>query len=527
MRRVVRGVLNAPAAGGIDALALGTTSCNVGSAVIQWQAGNNQHPVIGATLYKHKIVDGSGRFEEIGQSWLKHGFAALAGNLCCTCQNPGSGALLGVGCSDPYGAGLNGSQSGLGPRWQVNAHTGVFTYPPANPAFSGATARRCEVALADLEPSSTDVHYYGECTYVTADDAAAGNNNNNSSYTAMSVTGGTTDYSFALAGSTIRMTQALRAWPLVETGVTLTDVQVPNDGLFLVGSKATSLGGGQYHYEFAVHNMNSDRNGGSFSVAIPAGASVSNIGFHDVVYRNGDGPGNVNFDGTDWTSNLAGGVLTWSTQTFAQNQSANALRWSSTYNFRFDSSAPPTTGNVTLGLWKAGAPGTVLAAAQVPNGAPGVPFCFGDGSGTQCPCGNNSAVGANAGCLNSLGSAGALVTSGTASVAGDTFVLAGSGMPASGTCLYFQGTAQAAGGAGTLFGDGLRCASGTVVRLGAETNASGASQYPYAGDPPISLQGAITAGDVRTYQCWYRNIAAFCTPDGFNLTNGVQATWQP
>jgi hypothetical protein len=32
---------------------------------------------------------------------------------------------------------------------------------------------------------------------------------------------------------------------------------------------------------------------------------------------------------------------------------------------------------------------------------------------------------------------------------------------------------------------------------------------------------------VRTYQCWYRNAAAFCQPATFNLTNGIQTTWQP
>jgi hypothetical protein len=39
--------------------------------------------------------------------------------------------------------------------------------------------------------------------------------------------------------------------------------------------------------------------------------------------------------------------------------------------------------------------------------------------------------------------------------------------------------------------------------------------------------GADTAGSVRTYQCWYRNAASFCTPSTFNLTNGWQATWAP
>jgi hypothetical protein len=135
-------------------------------------------------------------------------------------------------------------------------------------------------------------------------------------------------------------------------------------------------------------------------------------------------------------------------------------------------------------------------------------------------------VGANAGCLNSLGTGGALVASGSASLAVDTLVLSGSGMPNS-SALYFQGTGQSGAGAGAAFGDGLRCAAGTASRLGTKTNLAGASQYPAAGDPPLSVAGLNAAGGVRTYQVWYRNAAAYCTAFMFELTNGWQLTWAP
>ena len=90
------------------------------------------------------------------------------------------------------------------------------------------------------------------------------------------------------------------------------------------------------------------------------------------------------------------------------------------------------------------------------------------------------------------------------------------------SALYFQGTAQL----NVMFGDGLRCAGGSILRLGTKQNASGTSQYPAAGDPPISVRGAIPAnGGLRTYQCWYRNAANFCTAATFNLTNGVEIVW--
>jgi hypothetical protein len=120
-----------------------------------------------------------------------------------------------------------------------------------------------------------------------------------------------------------------------------------------------------------------------------------------------------------------------------------------------------------------------------------------------------------------------LDAAGAPSLALDALVLSGSGMPPS-SALYFQGTAQAGGGQGTIFGDGLRCAAGSVLRLGTKLNSgAGVSAYPGPGDQPISIRGMIPApGAVRTYQCWYRNSnPAFCTPSTFNLTNGIALTW--
>jgi hypothetical protein len=156
----------------------------------------------------------------------------------------------------------------------------------------------------------------------------------------------------------------------------------------------------------------------------------------------------------------------------------------------------------------------------------GAAFCPGDGTGTACPCANNSPVGANAGCLSSFGTGGTLIATGASSLSSDTVVLAGSGMPNS-SALYFQGTGQQSGGAGAQFGDGLRCASGTVVRLGTTTNVGGSSQYPFGASPSVSVKGQIAAPGTRTYQIWYRNAAAFCTASTFNLSNGWLIVWAP
>lgn len=150
------------------------------------------------------------------------------------------------------------------------------------------------------------------------------------------------------------------------------------------------------------------------------------------------------------------------------------------------------------------------------------PLCFGDGSGTACPCGNLG--GAGEGCANSTGSGGVLGGSGTPSVGSDTLVLDGSQLPASTPGLYFQGQDPVNGGAGFTFGDGLRCAGGPVVRLKVVSSSGGQSSYPTGGDPAISVTGNVNAGDTRYYQLWYRDPSGPCNAD-FNVTGALQVDW--
>ncbi len=162
---------------------------------------------------------------------------------------------------------------------------------------------------------------------------------------------------------------------------------------------------------------------------------------------------------------------------------------------------------------------TIFRVGLTPSATP---ICFGDGTGTACPCANSGTAGN--GCANSVQPAGAnLSATGTASLSADTLVLGGSGMP-NGSALYYQGTSADSGGLGTAFGDGLRCAGGVQVRLGTKFNAAGVSQYPEVGDASVSVRGSVTAG-TRVYQAWYRNSAVFCTTATFNLTNAVSVEW--
>ena len=113
------------AVGGTSAYAFATTACNVGDDELLWIAQSSDHPVVAHGLYRFE----DGRFEQLGTGWAKHGFAAIQLDLCCDCVPAASISSLGVGCSDPYSASLNGAQSTLGPRVEVDAFSGAIAWP--------------------------------------------------------------------------------------------------------------------------------------------------------------------------------------------------------------------------------------------------------------------------------------------------------------------------------------------------------------------------------------------------------------
>jgi len=149
-----------------------------------------------------------------------------------------------------------------------------------------------------------------------------------------------------------------------------------------------------------------------------------------------------------------------------------------------------------------------------------VSYCSGDGSGGVCPCGNSAGIGE--GCMNGSGLGGKLETSGTSSISDDSLTLLGSQLAPSQPGLYFQGNNAVNSGDGNPFGDGLRCAGGGVHRLQVGfADSSGSSQTSIS----ISASGAVSPGDVKRYQLWYRDpITSFCGFQ-FNLSNGIEVTW--
>jgi hypothetical protein len=155
-------------------------------------------------------------------------------------------------------------------------------------------------------------------------------------------------------------------------------------------------------------------------------------------------------------------------------------------------------------------------------------FCFGDGTGSACPCGSASGAPGH-GCSNSANPAGALVTvlSGSNSIAAADLRFSSTGHRLSTLAVWFQG--DVAGGQ-LAYGDGLRCAGTPLVRLYSMTFAAGTMPDPLdsPASPSIVVRGGITTpGTVKAYFLAYRDPINYGCSATFNASNALSVTWAP
>ena len=479
-----------------SAYSFGLSPCNLGDHEIQWQANTNQHPVFASNAYRLE----HDRFEQIGMSWLMHGFAVLSQNLCCDCIPSGTVARLGVGCSDTTSSGLTGSQQVLAPRSEVDPWRGQFPYPFDTLGETGDVLyKRLQIENDELDPAlHPSASYFAELQAVAPDDAAAGNGANNASWRELEVGGFTGEgWNLTFSGSTQREAPALRAWQVANPQVRLESVQAPCDGNFWVASLATDNGDGTWHYEYAIQNLNSTRGAQAYAVPLAAGATVTGVGFHDVAPHSGEP-----YSDADWSFEVLSDRIEWSTDEFSVDPNANALRWGTLYNFRFDCDVAPREAPAVLTFF---APETPLAASvtvQAPS----------DECGVQSFCLTSS---------NSVGAGARIGAAGSTSFAANDFALRVQACPPSESGLFFYGP----GAVMVPFGNGWRCVGGGIVRLQAQrSDDAGSVMRPIDyGDLPQG--GQIQAGDTWYFQYWYRD------PMGggafFNLSDGLEARFCP
>ena len=372
-------------------LGVATTSCNIGDQPVNFHAlPETDHPFFPQNFYRMSGgADNTARFEQVGQAWIKHAFGADELDECnvgCDTSNCVQFSQLCPGCADPYLADENGWYQLLGSRAWVNPFTGFFLSNPDPTNHTGhndiGASHRIRVNVDDLNTTlNPGATYFAEAAYWTSQEyqwcqshPGQCNMYNNTSHRQFLVFG-TTSFSFSPVGTTARMQPAIEAW----TNATISPQLQPdpgNDGVWYLGYKVTNPSTGTWHYEYALYNMNLDRSIQSFSVPLGAGVNVSNIGFHappqEPGWANDNIPGGNGYSSTPWSNDYQPGSnsITWNCETFAQNQAANAIRFGTLYNFRFDADQPPQAVSATVGFFKTGSPTMVAIQAPAGSGTP-------------------------------------------------------------------------------------------------------------------------------------------------------------
>lgn len=328
---------NATSSGFVDgkvAYSFGTTLCNVGDMPVSYVPTTNQHPLIVQSIYKLK----NHRIEQIGIGFVRHTNIPLAGNACGLGCTPAGFDALGVGCSDTSSASINGVQSMMGPRTEVNAQTGGYPYPFTSMGQSGdAIYKRVQVELADV--SDPDALYFVETQVIVPGELDASARNNNVSYRQVVFAPGSA--SATLVGPTYDQQPAINAWRDHGNGIGVADDSVmifagnmwQSEERFVLGSRAEKLGTDLWRYDYAIFNMNGERGIRQIGIDLSGdpNAEILSTETHAPSYHDDLDDAIVN---TDWTLRPDhDGLL--ETDSFDTNPDANAVRWGTMYGLAY------------------------------------------------------------------------------------------------------------------------------------------------------------------------------------------------
>jgi hypothetical protein len=342
--------------GDVVGLSFSTTSWNIGTIPLDWYRYPEwRHPFIARNFYR--ISDS--RIEQIGEGGIKHGFYAASSDDCHGTCDGIQGTQLGVGCTDTYGAGTSADQKSLGPRYEINPWDGF--YSPAtshlrvvpnqqhDPPHNTVT-HLLRVHDADLNVQDS---YILEGYYVHYQDM---NPMNSAAWKPVKViglgSGGTWNFQMDDEAAP-NIGFAIDAWRgAKETVIAESNPVVKGkspDGRSILAAKPQKLQNGLWRYEYAILNVDMDRQIGSLEIPIPQGTTVTDITFHSPEH---DGEvynsvGGTKTDSAEWSKEGKLSSIAWKTTT-------NPLRWGTLYNFGFTADSGPADVNVVVGLFKPG-----------------------------------------------------------------------------------------------------------------------------------------------------------------------------
>ncbi len=351
---------------GINGLSASVTLCNDGPGVAAWQAAMAEdHPGVTLNLYRVALADdGVERIEQVGTSWVFHGFAALAQSFCASCSGSLGLSALGPGCSTSDAAAVVGDRFWLGPRGEWDPFAGSwsclgswFDGTPVDclrdetGAGLDPVAHRLQVHDADLLVAGAS--FLLEAAVLSTDDQDPGDDVAHVGVVPL-WTGANWVFSLAAPGQTVAG-PAVQSWGDVVTSASL----APDDGELLLAVSVTDLGAGAWRYEYALANLSVGR--ALDALEVVAGGAASSPFFGDVDEDTGN----------DWSLETTGDVWSWSLPEGLPTgePGGGALTWGVAYGFGFTSDRAPVSGTLALSLSDAGpGPDDVLVDTLVPGG---------------------------------------------------------------------------------------------------------------------------------------------------------------
>ena len=336
--------------GGRIAIAPGATVHNLGPGDVQWYRAIapatpvGPHPFLVLDFYRLS----GGVLEQIGREDVKHAYFAT--NDLCGCP---SGHVLYAGCQDVYGINTNLDRFNLAARSEVDVSTVSWTRLGSH--FDGAPVDdyrdhggepdhdAFEHRLVVMEPDlqTPGARYFYDGWYLAPNDPNLTNSMGRREV-APSFAGSTWSFPAVDAGTVNGSILDVLVDPQNVLPGQATELLDTGEGRVHLVAVTTDLGGGDYHYEYALMNFDFERQVQSFS--LPIGAHpVSNTGFDD-----GDTSA-----ANDWTPSSANGNVTWTAPP------GHALDWGTLLNFRFEAHAAPVETFAGLVPLASGNPGFV------------------------------------------------------------------------------------------------------------------------------------------------------------------------
>jgi hypothetical protein len=198
--------------------------------------------------------------------------------------------------------------------------------------------------------------YYFEGAYLVLDDVDR-LNNLGSKRCKMRFTGYAWDFDTPVEDNPLVLGWTMLRWSELDQSTVISSG--PDDGDFVVGVGTWETSPGIHRYEYIAYNFDSDRGAHAFTVPLPAGVTVSNVGFHDPDTSLAN----------EWNATVWSDRITWATDDYATDSLANYLGYYRMFNFRFDADAAPAAGTVGLTIFKPGGGPKVFGETLVPGGA--------------------------------------------------------------------------------------------------------------------------------------------------------------